>query len=273
VTKVVYIILAEVAALPLLITAQRTDQQELEQFLRKPAGEVAREYFEHPPYQLFVIRRLIELGDPVVIPVLHRAFADETAITKRQFIAAALVSLGDLDPQYFEYIEQAARVAIGSELPFPVLLKRGNGSTTAKLIYRPEFVRYIQEHGLDLTVALREATSELPGSVEALGEAADPRSSSILLHGLDSPNAMIVRAAAFGLARLHENSGIQPIIAACLRFPREERRIIAKALLYFESTSAERAAKKIIADQQLIQRWQVEAKRRGWKGAMRDSGR
>lgn len=275
----VYVILTGLVALPLVATAQAqsrdtaeavTDRKDLVAFLQEPAGEIARKYFEHRPYPLFAIRRLIELGDPAVIPVLHQAFAAETGVTRRQFIAAAVVSLGDPDPQYFEYVAQAAREAIGNDLPFPVLLNGSNGSRL-KTAYRPEFVRLVQEHGLDLTVALREAALELPSSVEALGEAADPRSFSILLHGLDSPNIMIVRAAAFGLARLHDNSGIQPIIAACTRLPLEERRMVAKALLYFDS-SAQRAAETIIADRRLFERWQAEVKRRGWKGAMRDNG-
>jgi HEAT repeat protein len=250
-----------------------TDQQgDLAAFLKMPANEVVRTYFKHPPYRLFAIRRLIELGDPVVSPALHRAFAEETEVTRRRFIAAALVSLRDADSQYFDYVAQAAREAIDSDLPFPVWLSDSLGSGSRPL-YRPEFMQLVREDGLELNDALRRSTLELPGAVEALGEAADGRSFPILVRGLDSPNVMIVRAAAFGLARLHDNSGIQPISAACMNFPIKERRMIAKALLYFDSTSAQRTAEAIISDVRLFQHWQAEVKRRGWKRAMRDNGR
>jgi HEAT repeat protein len=279
VTSDIYVILTELVALPLLAIAQElsgnaagspTDhQEELKAFLQKPAGEVARKYFEHPPYRLFAIRRLIELGDAVVTPALRRAFAEETEVTRRRFIAAALISLGDADPQYFDYVAQGARDAVDSQLPFPVLL---SGSLTSTTSYRREFVQFVEEHGLELSVALQNSTFEVPAAVEALGEAADRRSFPILVHGLDSPNVMIVRAAAFGLARLHDNSGIQHIIAACTRLSLNERQMIAKALLYFDSPLAQRTARATIADTQLFERWQAQVKRTGWKGAMRDNG-
>src|SRR5215468_7619365 len=102
--SVLYVLLSELIVLPLLIGAQehplnveasRDQQDELEAFLHMSALEVGHRYFERPPYRLFAIRRLIELDDSAAVPVLQRAFADETEVRRRRFIAAALVSLGD----------------------------------------------------------------------------------------------------------------------------------------------------------------------------------
>jgi hypothetical protein len=112
---------------------------DLEAFSHMSAVEVVRKYFEHPPYRLFAIRRLIELGDPTIAPVLRRAFGEETEVIRRRFIAAALVSLSDPDPDYFIYVADATRPAVESDLPFPLLLSSSEGDSKSNLVYRPEF--------------------------------------------------------------------------------------------------------------------------------------
>jgi hypothetical protein len=202
VKKVFSLLLSQLIMLPLPIIAQERprhietsaeQRDDLEAFSRMSAVEVARQYFEQPPYRLFAIRRLIELGDPVVLPVLHR-FASETDVTRRGFIAAALVSLGDADADDFEYLADLARQAVKSDLPFPVPLS-GAGGPSVNPVYRPEFLELVNERGLEFSTALQKATFEFPGDVEALGEAGDSRCFSILVQGLRSPNIMIVRAA------------------------------------------------------------------------------
>src|SRR5262245_49140689 len=108
--KVFYILLTDLVVVPFLASqelphpaeAPRDQPGDLQAFSHMSAVEIAHRYFERPPYRLFAVRRLIELGDPVVVPVLHRAFADESEVIRRRFIAAALVSLGD--PNYFDYL-------------------------------------------------------------------------------------------------------------------------------------------------------------------------
>jgi hypothetical protein len=280
VKNVFYILLSELVVVPLLVMAQesphhseapRDQPDDLDVFSRMSAVEVAHKYFEIAPYHLFAIRRLIELGDAVVVPVLRRAFRDETEVTRRRFLAAALVSLGDPDPDYFKYVANAARQAIKSDLPFPVSMS-DTGDSKSNPRYRPKFLELVQERGLEFGLALQQSAFELPAAVEALGEAGDPRSFSLFVEVLHSPNVMIVRAAAFGLARLHDNSGIQPIAAACSLLPLEDRRMIAKSLLYFDSHMAQKRARTMIADRRLFERWQAEVRRRDWKRAMQDTG-
>lgn len=138
-------------------------------------------------------------------------------------------------------------------------------------MYLPEFINAVKGEGLDLDAAVRQAAIELPAAVQALGEAADQRAIPVLLEGLEASNIAIARASALGLARLHNNRYVPAIIAACARFSRDERPIIAKALFYFDSSPARRAAGSIVENRQLVERWQKEADHRGWKNAMRDS--
>jgi HEAT repeat protein len=277
--RVIFIVLAGIIAFPVFAISQvlptgadeaAGDQTNLETFQRMTASELARKYLVQPPYSLLAIRRLIELGDPLVVSDLRRAFADERDPARRQFIAAALVSLNDPDAHYFTYIRDAARLAIHSVLPFPVLLNQAKKSGNEPE-YRAEFFRAVKKQQLEFNVALHQAAIELPGTVEALAEAADMRAFPTLVQGLRSPNIAIVRAAAFGLARLHDNTGIAPIISACARLPRQERPLVGKSLLYFDSSVAQRRAESIIEDHALLERWRDEANQRGWKRVMRDN--
>src|SRR5215831_17937673 len=149
--NVFYILLSELVLVPFLVTSQelprpaesaRDQPGDLQAFSHMSAVAIGDRYFERPPYRLFAIRRLIELGDPVVVPVLQRAFADETEVTRRRFIAATLVSLGDLN--YFDYLADAAREAIKSDLPFPFPLS-GRGESKSNPPFRPHFLQLVQD--------------------------------------------------------------------------------------------------------------------------------
>jgi hypothetical protein len=237
-----------------------SDRQLLLAFSRKSARELVTVYFERPPYPLFVIRRLIELADPGVIPVMREAFEQETGVLTRQFLAAALVRLGDTDPRYFDYVARAALDAVNSDVPY-----RDNSTTQATADGSPrrhdEIHAWAQARGVPFIQAISTAAIELPGAVEALGEAEDRRSLPIFLRGLQSPNVLVVREAALGLARLHDTAVAEPIITACRRLDPAERPWVAKSLLYFHSKKAQRAASAMIADPARLQRWRADVNR------------
>jgi HEAT repeat protein len=241
-------------------------------FLNKPVGELLRDYFQDPPYPLFAIRRLIDLGDPVAIPSLERAFNREGQELIRQFLAAALVRLGDSNPEYFEYFARRAETAVASDLPFPVQLGTRPQSGGELFPLGDDFLSWVRRNGGEVTSASWQAAFALPAAVEALGEAADPRSRPIFLRGLSSPNILIVFASALGLARLQDGIAVPAIIAAAEREPPEERSMIAKTLLYFPSSEAQYAAERLISDPVRLERWRADVIRRGWKAAMRDNG-
>ena len=247
----------------------QSNQQAVIQFSQQSASQLVLQYFHGPPYPLFVIRRLIDLADSGVKPALRDAFCRETQPRTRQALAAALVRLRDPDSQYFTYLAAAAHEAAVSDLPYSCELSSGK-TQDERAEFPLEFIAWAWAHDLSLSDTLRRAAIELPAAVEALGEAADPRSLAILLRGLNSPNTCTVRTSAFGLARLHDTIGIEPIIRACYKLGAKDRPLVAKALLYFGTHRAQRAAESIIGDPALVRRWRIEVKRRGWKLAMRD---
>lgn len=253
-------------------TDQQADQEQLRAFMSKSPNELLRGYFRNPPYPIFAIRRLIDIGDPTVIPCLEEAYARQSQEPAKEFLAAALVDLGARKPEYFDYVADRAKIAVASDLPFPVRLdaRIQRGATLPPL--KPSFTHWVREHDANLDSALWQAAFDMPADVEALGEANDRESRPILLQGLKSPNILIVFAASLGLARLQDNSSVPLIIVAARREPRMERRMIAKALLYFPITEAQRAAERLTGDPVLLRRWRAEVKKRGFKMAMRDRG-
>jgi hypothetical protein len=251
---------------------QPTDPQLLHDFATQTAGEIVEHYFRTPPYPIFAIRRLLEIGNPVVIPDLEQAFEREHREPAREFLAASLVDLGDTKSEYFDFVATRAATAVSSDLPFPVQLGARTQGVESPPPLKVAFINLVRLHNIDLESALQKATFDMPAAVEALGEADDRRSRPIFLQGLKSPNILVVFAAALGLARLQDSQAVPAIIIAATREPCEERPMIAKALLYFSSSKAQRAAERLIADPILLQRWRAEVKERGWRRAMRDAG-
>ena len=234
-------------------------------FSRRSAPELVSHYFDQPDQpriQLFVIRRLISLGDPRAIPALRNAFETQTQPLTREFIAAALVRLGEADRKYFDYVAGRAREAVNSDLPY------SSRSVTAAVTWdggdfeEPEEVRsWARDHNVPIVQAVWNATVEIPAAVQALAVARDRRSVPILLEALRSPNFLVVQEAAFGLARMHETSAIAPIIAIRRGLDAKNRPWMAKPLLYFSSKEAQEAARSMIGDSARLQIWREAVNR------------
>ena len=245
--------------------SHRSDEVIRAEFSQKSAGELVVEYFGGPPYPLFVIHRLMELGDPIALPALQVAFEREQDNLTRPFLAAALIRLGDKDPRYFRYVADAATKAVKADLPLSLSaagLVAENGRAPSALI------TWAQVHRIDLQRALWLATVEFPAAMEALVETGDRRSSRILVRGLHSRNFFTVSEAALGLARLGDPKVIKAIIATCKRLSVDERQSIARSLIFVDTPEAQRAAERLIANPELLARWR-EQRRRGLAASLR----
>lgn len=220
-----------------------------------------------------MILRLVELGNPAALPALERAFANETHNPTREFLAAALVNLGDKEPKYFAYVSCRAITAVKSGVPFPVDLGAYPPAGMTLPPLTRSFESWARRHKVGVTPAMYEAAFDDSWATQALGEAADRRSRSIFLRGLHSPNILVAFESSLGLARVQNARSVPDIVAATKRMrSREKRILIAKALLYLNGSTAQIEAKRIIRDPVLIGRWRVEVNRRGRKLIMRDSG-
>ncbi len=228
-------------------------------FSRQSAPELVSHYFDQPRLQLFVIRRLISLDDPRAIPALRNAFETQTQPLTRQFIAAALVRLGETDQKYFDYVAGRARKAVNSDIPFSSRSVTALAASDSGDFEESEEVRsWAKAHNVPIVQAVWNATVEIPGAVQALAVARDRRSVPILIEGLQSPNVLVVQEAAFGLARMHETSAIDPIIASGQRLDTKNRPWMAKPLLYFSSKKAQEAASFMIGDSSRLQLWRKD---------------
>lgn len=249
-----------------------TDRQLMQEFLRKSSTEIVNGYFQQPPYPIFAMRRLIDIGDPAVIPRLEEAFSLESRDPAKEFLAATLVDLGDEKTAYFDYVAMQASTAAASDLPFPFQLgtriRDGDSLPPLKRV----FVLWVKKHHADVNSAMWEAAFDMPDAIEALGEAGDLRSEPIFLKGLKSPNVLIVFESALGLARLQDSKTVSSIIHAAKGKPHSEQRLISRTLLYFATPEAQRTAKQMIGDPVLLRDWRAEVKNRGWKNAMRERG-
>lgn len=241
----------------------RADRELALAFSKESAPELVSHYFDLPSIPIFLVHRLISLDDPRVVPALHDAFDRQTRPLSREFIAAALVRLGETDPRYFDYVAGTARDAVNSQLPFGNRTQAsvGNDSADGDLRGHKEIRAWTQTHDLPSEDAAWKAAFEIPGAVEALALTADRRSVPILLKALQSPNFLVVREGAFGLARMHETASIGPIIIACERLDPEDRPWAAKSLLYFRSKRAQKAAKSLIVDSTRLPLWRADVNR------------
>ncbi len=214
-------------------------------------------YFDLPSIPVFVIRRLMNLGDPRVIPALREAFDRQPKPLTRAFVAAALVRLGDTDSRYFDYAAESALDAVNNGVPY-----RTGPATEAvddSALERHEEIRaWSQAHNASIARAIDFAIIENPGAVEALALTEDRRSVPILLQALQSPNLLVAREAAFGLARMHETTAAGSIMAVCQHLDSEDRPWTAKSLLYFRSEKAQHAASEMISDPARLQRWRAD---------------
>jgi hypothetical protein len=123
----------------------------------------------------------LEIGGPAVIPDLEQAFTRERGEAAREFLAAALIDLGDTKQEYFDYVATRAASAVASGLPSPVQLGTREEPAGSPPRLNAAFVHWVRLHDIGLESAVQQATFEIPTAVEALGAEhliADP----VLLH-------------------------------------------------------------------------------------------
>lgn len=238
--------------------AQDAEEREaLLAFSRQSGPELVRHNFDLPSIPIFVIRRLIYLDDRRVTPALREAFDRQRQPITREFIAAALVRLGDTDPRFFDYVAGAALEAERSEIPYPTsfITKVGDHSNPEE---QEEIRVWAQAHNVPVLGVIRRAMFDVPGAVEALALTKDKRAVPILLQALQSSNLLVVREGALGLARMHETPAIPRIITACQGLGPEDKPWLARSLLYFHSKSAQETAGSMIGDLARLELWNAE---------------
>lgn len=206
---------------------------------------------------------LITKGDKTALPPLRQAFEDSNSKLEKQTIASTLLSYGDKDIRFLEYLAGFAKTAIESDMPFPIAFDSQGSAIRGQ--YSSEFVAWAARNRIDPHKAAEEAMFGQPGDVLFLASAVDSRAFDLLLRGLEAKNYFVVANAARGLARLQDARAIRPIIEACKRAPPELARLIAEALVYFDDPEAQAAAERFILNKAVLNELRQRAKERGVK--------
>ena len=81
---------------------------------------------------------LLKQGDRNAIPALERLFVRVEDDSQKQRIASLLVSIGDTNDIYFDYLADAARQAVESDIVYPLKFGRC-GSCHSWRIWRRVF--------------------------------------------------------------------------------------------------------------------------------------
>lgn len=219
-----------------------------------------------PPRQKSADELIVDLrnGNQEAIPALKEAFERSSDKMQKQDIASALLSYGERDERYLDYLIQHAKAAIESDIPFPFSFdNQGRG---IKGSFSPEFTAWAEENKVDPKSAAGTALYQLALDVRFLSEAGDSRAFDTLMKGLESHNYIVVIAAARGLARLQDKRAIKPIIETCRRVPAEAADGIARYLVYFDEPAAQAAAEKFVRSKTALNSVRKRAKEMGVKG-------
>ncbi|HSR68714.1 MAG TPA: hypothetical protein VLU25_12315 [Acidobacteriota bacterium] len=190
------------------------------------------------------------LNDAKAIQPLRRAFEKVETKREKQIIAATLLSLGEREARYFDFLAKHALEAIRMDMPFPILLDE-EGNIVRKQL-DPAFVAWCEERGLDPARTSRRALYDLPGDVMPLTWARDSRATDIFREALAAPNFYIANQGIIGLAILREPDEIQEIVETIRRMPPQFRERAAAALMVFDNAQAHALAREFVPDEERL---------------------
>jgi hypothetical protein len=139
-----------------------------------------------------------------IVPALHSAFDDREGKEEKQWIAVALLRMGDRHPGIYQFLAQYAREAIEDRTPyFQTPGVRGQ--------FSPEFEAWCLANQADPRAVAARQLGDHPDAVRYLAEATDIRARDLLRQGLESPNPGVVMYSIQGLARLQDTDALPQI--------------------------------------------------------------
>lgn len=204
--------------------------------------------------------------DPGAISNAKEVFVLSKDPVLKQRVASLLVSLGEKDPIYFDYLKQHAEQSLKNDMPWPNLYdEHGNKRSKTIDTLNPEFLRWCKEHHQDPASTFEAAYYEIPVPWYYLAASDDARAYPLLVQGLHSHNFMIQVWASWGLAKLQDPRAIDEIISAVRRAPGETHDSIARALLHFPDPKAQAAADNLFVNKDYLEALRKEIKQKGLK--------
>jgi len=149
-------------------------------------------------------------ADARIIPALREAFEKREAQEEKQWIAVALLRLGERSDRYYQFLAGFATEAIDDRTP--LFVKYDSQGMPIRGQFSAEFENWCAiNHKDPRAVAAKQLYGYLQ-DVLFLAEAEDARADGLFRRGLDSPNPGVVGYSVQGLGRLNDVSAI-PLIA------------------------------------------------------------
>jgi hypothetical protein len=184
------------------------------------------------------------------IPLLETQFLLKQDPFLKGAIASALVSMGDKNDTYWNYLVDVATPAI--EDTAPSIMSYDTRGKALAATPSPEFRAWVEARHLSLESATANALYLYPVAVGQLASTGDPRAIPLLRKALLSPNYIVEGIAAEGLAELHDTASIPLIVAACRKAPAEVAESMAThSLLQFGDPTAADEATNFIPEERL----------------------
>jgi HEAT repeat protein len=169
------------------------------------------------------------------IPTLEKYYNRTTDADIRAGVASALVSMGDQNDAYWDYLVKLATPALESDAPTPLGVNAGS----PKDIISPQLKEWASSHELSVEAATKLAMFDLPMGLAPLAKTGDPRGVPMLRKALLSPNLFIETLGAAGLAEAKDEASVPLIINAYERAPPEMAHMFADSLLFFDDPEAQ----------------------------------
>src|ERR1700730_3578181 len=148
---------------------------------------------------------------PELTAALKDAFDRQQETRGKQYIAAALVQLGEPDSRFYDYLAGRAEEAMASS--GPTWFGYDSEGKAIRGEYSLEFRAWCSSNSVDLREGAARQIRALD-DIQILANTRDPRATELLVRALRSPNHYVVLAAAEGLALRRVNSAIPAIVAA-----------------------------------------------------------
>jgi HEAT repeat protein len=172
--------------------------------------------------------------------------AENLAILKKTFLntqdeldkvrtASALISLGDKDDIYWDFLLRLEKSLLEGEVSSAV-----KSDSQGKPIEGPSSYEAWAKQDREF--------NEMLTFVEIVAKTRDPRGVRLLRRALSSPNSETQNIAASGLARAQDKDSVQLIIDVCKNAPPDVASVIAaNALVYFDDPRAQSAVDQYLS--------------------------
>ncbi len=169
------------------------------------------------------------------IAILKEDFVNTKDERQKAQIASALISLGDKDDIYWDFLLRLETSLLEGEVSSAV-----KSDSQGKPIEGPSSDEAWAKQDREF--------NEMLTFVEVVAETRDPRGVRLLRRALSSPNSETQNIAASGLARAQDKDSVSLIIDVCKNAPLDVASVIAaNALVYFDDPRAQSAVDQYLS--------------------------